>query len=397
MKKNRPITFIWTDLVQEHEFEKTTLRHSTIMAVCFVLVKHADADGQNIYPSNDTMSLLSGCDVKTVRKVIEVLIRDGLLRRTKIGRWETHHYRLIYPSLSLDTYLDTSTISSVYAPTTKGTEPRSGFADATPKVVACESTNETKQALVTQPSETPEVLGKVENLDAADKWEIVTARQKEFLRPYFERGEKLDFGNESRTISEESFDDGFQHNFSEIARFPILSNLSRFSTRNELDEMDEYEPIISALSGKTFKGEPTDPAVIKKITKNFDMALESLWSMQTHSFYQCYASWREEFESGWLDECGDEESEKFLEDLGIRCNSYFKHPISKRFVEDNSLSITARFRKVVKAIDDSRERVMKLRSEVKSVSRSATGTNSDPKVVDEIFETVKQKAEVEKW
>ena len=92
-------------LVQDHDWpERSTIEkipsRVQIIAVAFVLMRHADADGQNVYPAVGTVAELAGVSLATVRNVYRVMIGEGFLRRDGNGRHRTLKYRLIYPSLS---------------------------------------------------------------------------------------------------------------------------------------------------------------------------------------------------------------------------------------------------------------------------------------------------------
>lgn len=105
MSKNVPITFTWRSLVQDHEWpEKSTVKKIPsgvqIMAVAFVLERHADADGTNVFPSVGTIADLARVSPATVRKVLKVMRDQKFLRPDGRGRHKTLKYRLVYPSLS---------------------------------------------------------------------------------------------------------------------------------------------------------------------------------------------------------------------------------------------------------------------------------------------------------
>ena len=103
--QNVPITFTWRALVQDHEWpEKSTVKKIPsgvqIMAVAFVLERHADADGTNVFPSVGTIADLARVSPATVRKVLKVMRDQKFLRPDGRGRHKTLKYRLVYPSLS---------------------------------------------------------------------------------------------------------------------------------------------------------------------------------------------------------------------------------------------------------------------------------------------------------
>ena len=70
------------------------------MAVAFVLERHSDADGRNVFPSVGTIADLARVSPATVRKVLKVMRDQKFLRLDGNGRHRTKKYRLVYPSLS---------------------------------------------------------------------------------------------------------------------------------------------------------------------------------------------------------------------------------------------------------------------------------------------------------
>ena len=370
MSENIPITFTWRALVQDHDWperstEKKIPSGVSIIAVAFVLERHADADGRNVYPSIGTIADLARVSPATVRKVIQVMRDASFLRKDGQGRHRTVKYRLVYPSLSSQIDSAGSISLTKSRQTTNRTELPSAHSSPKGDIVAPSATTEPAIS-----------IPKVE-VDRVD----VERKGLEFLRPFFQRGERVSFPEE-RTLAQKYYDNDLNDLWQSLTRTSVFSDMIRFM--ESLGWTDSpYEAIVSVLSG-----ECTDKTQIKSVVKDpHDFVFFSV-SNALICLQDLYATWRSEHENGWINHEGDWDDEMFISDLGWKGDhSYISTVIHS--VE-----------KLKRAMNDSRDRVMAIRAKSGSVSVSATNTGSDAMIVEKIVSTVSEKVvkkELERW
>lgn len=366
MSKNVPITFTWRALVQDHEWpEKSTVKKIPsgvqIMAVAFVLERHADADGTNVFPSVGTIADLARVSPATVRKVLQVMRDQKFLRPDGRGRHKTLKYRLIYPSLSSQIDPAESISVSKSRQTTNRTESPSAHSSPDGDIVA--------------PSANTERSVSVPKVEVDRR--MLERKGLEFLRPFFERGDRVSIP-ESRTLAQKYYDDDLNDLWQGLTRTSVFSDMIRFMESLGWDD-SPYELIVSVLSG-----ECQDKNQIRVVMKDLLDRVEYSVSNALCCLTDLYATWRSEYEKGWINNEGDWNDEIFLSDLGW---SGKHHDIS---------AVIYSVEKLKRAIADSRDRVMAVRANAGSVSVSATNTGSDPSIVEKIVETVSEKVD-ERW
>ncbi len=120
MSENIPITFTWRRQLQEADWPER--KRKSVMAVAFILEDYADPDGQNVYPANDTIAFKAGMNIKTVRDVLRLMTENRFLRRVGKARYGQSKYRLIYPALPVEPYLQRPTNNGKSSTPTNRTE-----------------------------------------------------------------------------------------------------------------------------------------------------------------------------------------------------------------------------------------------------------------------------------
>ena len=364
MSENIPITFAWRRQIQEAEW--TERKRKSVMAVAFVLEDYADPDGQNVYPSNDTIAFKAGMNIKTVREVLKLMTESRFLRRVGKARYGQSKYRLIYPALPIEPYLQRPTNSEKSKTPTNRTESPSAHSSPDGELVAPSANTERSIS-----------VAKVE----VDR-EVVERKGLEFLRPFFERGVRVSIP-EPRTLAQKYYDDDLNDLWQSLTRTSVLSDMIRFMENLGWDD-SPYDEIVSVLSG-----ECQDKTQIRSVMKDLEDRAEYSLSNAQCCLEDLYATWRSECEEGWIDDDGDWNDAKFFSDLGWK--------------SDNAYSVSGVIHSVEKlkrAINDSRDRVMAVRANAGSVSPSATNTGSDRMIVEKIVETVSEKVDekdVERW
>jgi len=360
--KNVPITFVWMALVQDHDWpERSTAKkipsRVQIGAVAFVLLRHADADGRNVYPAVGTVAELAGVGLATVRNVYQVMRGEGFLRPDGNGRHRTVKYRLIYPSLSSQIDPSGSIPLSKSRQTTNRTELPSAHSSPKGDIVAPSANTERSVS-----------VPKVE-VDR-DSIELKTV---EFMRPFFERGERVSLP-ESRSLAQKYYDEGMNDDWQSLTRTPLLSDMIRFMERLGWND-SPYESIVSVLSG-----ECADSKQVKIIMEDLECSISNaLCELQL-----VYQVWRFEIEPDWNPETADF-SDLIKRDLGWSDD------------HDSIYKIVKSVKRFENAINESRDRVMAIRANAGSVSPSATHTGSNPIIIDRIVESVKTVSTNERW
>ena len=331
------------------------------MAVAFVLERHSDADGRNVYPSVGTIADLARVSPATVRKVLQVMHDQKFLRPDGNGRHRTVKYRLIYPSLSsqIDPAGSISTTKS--RQTTNRTELPSAHSSPKGDIVAPSANTERSVS-----------VQKVE-VDRVD----VYRKGVEFLRPFFERGERVSV-REERSLAEKFYDDGLNDLWQSLTRTSVFSDMIRFMENLGFTDSN-YDKFVSVLSG-----ECQDKKQIKAVIKELEIFVEISLSNALLTFQELYASWRSEFEEGWINDEGQPDDYRVSPELDVKVS------------HDDRSSIIYSVEKLKRAMNDSRDRVMAVRANAGSVSVSATNTGSDAMIVERIVETVSEKVD-ERW
>ena len=370
MSKNVPITFVWMSLVQDHDWpERSTAKkipsRVQIVAVAFVLMRHADADGQNVYPAVGTVAELAGVSLATVRNVYGVMRGEGFLRPDGNGRHRTLKYRLIYPSLSSQIDSAGSIPLSKSRQTTNRTELPSAHSSPKGDIVA--------------PSANTERSVSVPKVEVDQR--VLERKGMEFLRPFFERGEGVSFP-ESRSLAQKYYDDDLNDLWQSLTRTSVFSDMIRFMESNGSDYAP-YEKFVSVLSG-----ECKDRSQIETVMNDLTDRVHSSTDDAVLTFLDLYAIWRSEVEPGWYNDNDLGNSERVKSELNVIVNDKYLS------------SIVDSVEKLKRAMNDSRDRVMAIRAKSGSVSRSATNTGSDAMIVEKIVETVSEKVDEkddERW
>jgi hypothetical protein len=382
--KNVPITFVWMSLVQDHDWperstEKKIPSRVQIVAVAFVLMRHADADGQNVYPAVGTVAELAGVGLATVRNVYGVMRGEGFLRPDGNGRHRTLKYRLIYPSLSsqIDPAGSISTTKS--RQTTNRTESPTDD-DSSPKGDIVAPTANTERSV-----SIPKV--KVDE-------SVLERNRLEFLRPFFERGERVSYP-ETREMTQEFKDQGFWDEWDDFTGTPVFSDFQHFLSKTIIS--CSYTDVIEVMSGESTDENQISDFYLDSVFKNMAFAFENTLEM----FIETYCLWRSEKESGWMLDWKHGKSPS-MNAIGWDLDFGYKPPESSNgSMELMSFSyLVGVVRDLLKKIFDSRDRVMAIRANAGSVSVSATNTGSDRMIVEKIVETVSEKVEVkglERW
>lgn len=89
------ITFRWNRVIQDRDWPKTQPARRAIMAVAYIISRHADKDGSNIECSLNTISTKAGISRRTVIQVLDLLIQERLLMRDGKARGGVIRYRMI--------------------------------------------------------------------------------------------------------------------------------------------------------------------------------------------------------------------------------------------------------------------------------------------------------------
>jgi hypothetical protein len=355
MNENIPITFTWRRQIQEADW--TERKRKSVMAVAFVLEDYADPDGQNVYPSNDTIAFKAGMNIKTVREVLKLMTESRFLRRVGKARYGQSKYRLIYPALPVETYLQSPTNSKKSKTPTNRTELPTAHSSPKGDIVAPSANTERSVS-----------VPKVE----VDR-DSIELRTVEFMRPFFERGERVSLP-ESRSLAQKYYDEGMNDDWQSLTRTPLLSDMIRFMERLGWND-SPYESIVSVLSG-----ECADPKQVKIIMEDLECSISNaLCELQL-----VYQVWRFEIEPDWNPETADF-SDLIKRDLGWSDD------------HDSIYKIVKSVKRFENAINESRDRVMAIRANAGSVSPSATHTGSDPIIIERIVESVKTVSTNERW
>jgi hypothetical protein len=383
MSKNVPITFVWMSLVQDHDWperstEKKIPSRVQIVAVAFVLMRHADADGQNVYPAVGTVAELAGVSLATVRNVYGVMRGEGFLRPDGNGRHRTLKYRLIYPSLSsqIDPAGSISTTKS--RQTTNRTELPSAHSSPDGDIVAPSANTERSVSVL-----------KVE-VDLVD----LERSRLEFLRPFFECGERVSYP-ETRYLSREFSDQGLEDEWCDFTRTEVFSDFQHFLSKSVIS--CSYTDVVEVMSGESTDENQISDFCLDSVLENMAYVFESTLEM----FVETYCLWRSEKESGWMVDWKHEKSPS-MNAIGWDLDFGYEPPESSNgSMELMSFSYLAEVvEDLMKKMDDSRVRVMAIRANAGSVSVSATNTGSDRMIVEKIVETVSEKVDVkdvERW
>lgn len=118
--KNIPITFRWRREIQDYEWDRKIRRY--VMAVAFILERHADADGKNVYPSVGTIADLAGIGLPKVREALKAMEDAGFIRTYGKTRYGTKLRRLVYKDHDIEVDDARSTSKSETRSTTKRTQ-----------------------------------------------------------------------------------------------------------------------------------------------------------------------------------------------------------------------------------------------------------------------------------
>jgi hypothetical protein len=378
--KNVPITFVWMALVQDHDWPERSTNEKIpsrvqIVAVAFVLLRHADADGRNVFPAVGTVAELAGVGLATVRNVYRVMRGEGFLRPDGNGRHRTVKYRLIYPSLSSQIDPSGSIPLSKSRQTTNRTELPSAHSSPKGDIVA--------------PSANTERSVSVPRVEVDEG--VLERNRLEFLRPFFERGERVSYP-ETRKMSQEYSDQGVDDEWNDFTRTQVFSDFQHFRSKDYASSF--YNDVIAVMSG-----ESTDEKLISEF--NDDSVLENMrfvFEGTLEEFVETYCRWRSEKESGWM---LDRKHGKYPNENAIGWDLSFGYAPAQ---DSNGRSQPFSFsylvevaKDLIKKIDDSRDRVMAIRANAGSVSQSATHTGSDPIIIDRIVESVKTVSTNERW
>ena len=92
------------------------------MAVAFILERHADADGKNVYPSVGTIADLAGIGIAKVREALKAMEKAGFIRTYAKTRYGTKLRRLVYKNHDIEVGDTRSTSKSETRSTTKRTQ-----------------------------------------------------------------------------------------------------------------------------------------------------------------------------------------------------------------------------------------------------------------------------------
>ena len=240
MSENIPITFAWRRQLQEADWPER--KRKSVMAVAFILEDYADPDGQNVYPANDTIAFKAGMNVKTVRDVLRLMTENRFLRRVGKARYGQSKYRLIYPALPVEPYLQRPTNSEKSKTPTNRTE--------------SPSAHSTPDGLLVTPSANTERSVSVPKVEVDRR--MLERKGLEFLRPFFERGDRVSIP-ESRTLAQKYYDDDLNDLWQGLTRISVFSDMIRFMESLGWDD-SPYESIVSVLSGDC-----TDKTQIKSV------------------------------------------------------------------------------------------------------------------------------------
>ena len=120
--KNVPITFRWRREIQDFEWDRKIRRY--VMAVSFILERHADADGKNVFPSVGTIADIAGIGIAKVREALKAMEDPdaGFIRTYGKTRYGTKLRRLVYKNHDIEIGDARSTSKSQTRSTTKRTQ-----------------------------------------------------------------------------------------------------------------------------------------------------------------------------------------------------------------------------------------------------------------------------------
>lgn len=371
MSENIPITFAWRRQLQEADWPER--KRKSVMAVAFILEDYADPDGQNVYPANDTIAFKAGMNIKTVRDVLRLMTENRFLRRVGKARYGQSKYRLIYPALPVEPYLQRPTNSEKSETPTNRTE--SPTADSSP------------DGLLVAPSANTERSVSVPKVEVDQR--MLERNGLEFLRPFFERGERVS-DPETRELSQEFSDLGYDGEWSDFTRTLVFSDFQHFISKTVVS--CSYTDVVEVMSGESSDERQVSDFKMESVSANMSFVFES--TLET--FIETYCRWRSEKESGWMLENKYGVPYANSNELGWDlCFAYGQ--------DDSHCDLFLSFsylvevvRDLIEKIDDSRDRVMAVRADAGSVSVSATNTGSDASIVEKIVETVSEKV-VERW
>ena len=375
MSENLPITFAWRRQLQEADWPER--KRKSVMAVAFILEDSADPDGQNVYPANDTIAFKAGMNIKTVRDVLRLMTENRFLRRVGKARYGQSKYRLIYPALPVETYLQRPTNSEKSKTPTNRTELPSAHSSPDGDIVA--------------PSANTERSVSVPKVEVDQS--VLERNRLEFLRPFFERGERVSYP-ETREMSQEFQDQGFWDEWDDFTRTPVFSDFQHFLSKQEFLS---YRDVVEVMSGESTDEDQISEFNLEPVSLNMAFAFESSLEI----FIETYCRWRSEKEAGWM---LDGKYGKYPSASAIGWDLDFGYAPPE---SSNGSMVLCSFsylvgvtKDLLRKIFDSRERVMAIRAKAGSVSVSATNTGSDASIVEKIVETVSEKVEVkglERW
>jgi hypothetical protein len=374
MSENIPITFAWRRQLQEADWPER--KRKSVMAVAFILEDYADPDGQNVYPANDTIAFKAGMNIKTVRDVLRLMTENRFLRRVGKARYGQSKYRLIYPALPVETYLQRPTnTENSKTPTNRTESPTDDDSSPDGDIVASSANTERS---VSVPSVEVE--------------ESVLERNRlEFLRPFFERSERVSYP-ETREISREYSEQGFDDEWCDFTRTEVFSDFQHFLSKTVIS--CSYTDAVEVMSGESSDKDQITEFNLNSALENMAFAVENTLEF----FIETYCLWRSEKESGWMLKNKYGVPYANSNELGWDLHFGYSYPESSNgsMVFMSFSYLVEVVRDLLQKIDDSRGRVMAIRAKAESVSVSATNTGSDASIVERIVETVSEKVD-ERW
>ena len=373
MSENIPITFAWRRQLQEADWPER--KRKSVMAVAFILEDYADPDGQNVYPANDTLAFKAGMNIKTVRDVLRLMTENSFLRRVGKARYGQSKYRLIFPALPVEPYLQRPTNTEKSKTPTNRTESPSAHSSPDGELVA--------------PSANTERSVSVPSVEVEES--VLERNRLEFLRPFFERSERVSYP-ETREISQEYSEQGLDDEWCDFTRTEVFSDFQHFLSKTVIS--CSYTDAVEVMSGESSDKDQITEFILNSPLENMAFAMENTLEI----FIKTYCLWRSEKESGWMltNKYGVPYANS--NELGWDLHFGYSPPESSNgSMELMSFSYLVEVvRGLLQKIDDSRDRVMAVRANAGSVSVSATNTGSDEMIVEKIVETVSEKVD-ERW
>lgn len=393
MSENIPITFAWRRQLQEADWPER--KRKSVMAVAFILEDYADPDGQNVYPANDTIAFKAGMNIKTVRDVLRLMTENRFLRRVGKARYGQSKYRLIYPALPIETYLQRPTNSEKSKTPTNRTELPTAHSSPKGDIVA-PSANTERSVSVPKVQDDLVVVERIENKPASANSNLgkVTARAKSVIT---KSQAQIDAENHRiRTEVDqilESHVEGFHgyNGFYVVWEFKDPDAIEIFSlVYNDCNLFSHFCKTVQCFDRRQWHLVADEMQLGRFIpTERKDSIRVFLTDTSRRAFVALIDGIkRHRFSKRFLTQVAEQDLE--VSDL----NLLTINEIHSRFYRVSD-SIVKEIREI-----QNRQHLHRLRKVDAEIFRSATNTGSDRMIVEKIVETVSEKVEVkglERW